>query len=207
MAKSIIGATKNETHSHGRIRAAVERHRNLPDWITAICTAVIMFTGLGALWYARGQITEAHDEAQVDRLLREEEKFEQEPLVSYRELYAQQRLKGIADPDAEYQVLDFLETMGELVNHGSLDENEVWNSFDDDIEAMYADMHVMIEQENDPHYYDQFLYLARRMFEIDRANHEDDSLYTKGELQGYWQDELVVIAGVPTIHRKGRTAK
>lgn len=168
-----------------------------------------MVTGIGALWYAHVQLTQAHDEAQVDRLLREEDKFEQEPLVSYRKLYAQQRLKGVVDPEAEYQILDFFETMGELVNHGSLDENEVYDSFDDPIEAMYSDTHVMIEknEQDDPYTYNNFLILARRMLAIDRANRTDDSLYTKEVLQDYWQDESVVIAGVPTIHHMKKPRK
>jgi hypothetical protein len=40
-----------------------------PEWLTAIFTAAIAITGVCALFYAKGQIRRARDEAQVQHLL------------------------------------------------------------------------------------------------------------------------------------------
>jgi hypothetical protein len=181
--------------------------KNKPDWITAICTIVITLTGIGALVYAHFQLKQIHEEAQVERLLKEVDKWDQEPVVSYRKLCAQQKLQGVSDPYSEDQVLNFFETMGELVDEGYLNEQGVWENFSDDIEHIYSDAHVMIEKEqreDDPTVYLHFVSLARRMLAIDKKKGLDDSLYDEGAIEQYWQQESQVIAGVPTIHRRSK---
>lgn len=183
------------------------QNKNTPDWITAICTFVIMLTGIGALLYAHWQIKQIHEEAQVEHLLKEIDLFEQEPMISYRKLYAQERLKEISDPASEYHLLDFFETVGELADDGYLKEEDVWENFSSDIEPLYSDTHIMIESLNDPTYYNHFVSLSKRMMDIDKAKGANTSPYDKKALQGYWQEESAIIAGVPTTHLKNRHSK
>jgi hypothetical protein len=113
-----------------------------------------------------------HEEAQVERLLNEIHQYEQEPMVTYRKLYATQRLKGVVEPIAEYHILDFFETIGLLVDRGYLDEKDVWENFGYVIFPVYADARDTIaeEQKADPTYYNHFVSLIERMRVLEKAN-------------------------------------
>src|SRR5215469_10641363 len=110
--------------------AAVESHsKNRAEWITAICTLVMALTAILALGYAHLQLKQGHEEAQVERLLNQVHQYGEQPMVLYRKAYADQRLKGVEDPPEQYQILDFFETIGLLVDRGYLDETDVWENF------------------------------------------------------------------------------
>ena len=177
-------------------------HTSRTDWITAVCTLLIACTGIVALAYAHWQLKQDHDEAQVERLLGFVRQYDQEPLVSYRKLYAEKRLANVTDPDSEYQLLDFFETVGDLTDKGYLDVSDVWENFAGDVEPLYSDTRDMIEQQRNPTFYNHFVGLAQRMQAMEKSNGADPTPYSKEELRGYWQDESEIIAGAPALHRK-----
>jgi len=84
---------------------------------------------LWAIWYARGQLREAHEEAQVQHLLSFIQQLEQEPMATYRRQLAEKRLKNEDEPDELWDELNFFDTVGLLVDRGYLNENDVWDSF------------------------------------------------------------------------------
>lgn len=107
-----------------------------PEFWTAFFTGVLAgFTAalagatFYALFYAKAQIEEAHKEAQVQHLLGLVQQYDNEPMVTYRKRLAELRLKGEEEPDDLYNVLDFFETVGRLVDRGYLNESDVWDNF------------------------------------------------------------------------------
>jgi hypothetical protein len=82
------------------------------EFWTAFFTGALAGATFYALLYARAQINESHQEAQVQHLLVLEQQYEQEPMATYRRRFAAARLKGEGEPDDLYKVLDFFETVG-----------------------------------------------------------------------------------------------
>jgi hypothetical protein len=163
-----------------------------------------------ALFYARSQLKQDHDEAQVERLINEVHKYDEEPLVTYRKTYAEQRLKGVVHPPAQYHLMDYFESIGLLVDRGYLDENDVWEDFAYSVFPLYADSRDAIdeEQKDNPTYYNHFVSLAGRMQAIEKAHHGNAELVTKDDLKEYWQDEANLVAGSPpTVRRHSDKSK
>ncbi len=100
-----------------------------PEFWTAAFTGVLAVATLWAIWYARGQLKEAHQEAQVQHLLTFIQQFEQEPMATYRRQLAEKRLKNEDEPDELWDELNFFDTIGLLVEKGYLNETHVWDSF------------------------------------------------------------------------------
>src|SRR6516164_1372038 len=67
------------------------KNRFNPDWLTGVFTTIIAFISVAALIYAHLQLKEAHEESQVQHLLSLQQQYEQEPMVTYRKLYATKR--------------------------------------------------------------------------------------------------------------------
>jgi len=101
-----------------------------PEWWTAISTGLLAVTTMGAVWYARGLITETREDSQIQHLLVLVNEFDQEPMATYRKGLANKRVNTKDDDPLElYRVLDFFETIGRLVDRGYLNEEDVWNEF------------------------------------------------------------------------------
>jgi|SRR6516164_4579251 hypothetical protein len=114
------------------------KNRFNPDWLTGVFTTIIAFISVAALIYAHLQLKEAHEESQVQHLLSLQQQYEQEPMVTYRKLYATKRLAGVEDPPERYRMLDFFETVALLVKRGYLRDSEVWETFGNEIFPLYA---------------------------------------------------------------------
>jgi len=78
------------------------KNRFNPDWLTGVFTTIIAFISVAALIYARLQLKEAHEESQVQHLLSLQQ---QEPMVTYRKVYANKRLSGVEDPPERYKMI------------------------------------------------------------------------------------------------------
>jgi hypothetical protein len=185
--------------------ATVEsKSKNRAEWITAICTLLMACTAIVALFYAYRQLKQDHEEAQVERLLNEIHQYDQEPMVTYRKAYGEQRLKGVVEPPAQYHILDFFETIGLLVDHGYLDETDVWENFGYSIFPLYADTRDTIDeaQKENPTYYNHFISLIARMRAVEKAQHGDTGPVTKEDIKEYWQDEAGLVSGAPPTTRK-----
>jgi hypothetical protein len=118
-----------------------------PDWLTGVFTTIIAFISVAALIYAHLQLKEAHEESQVQHLLSLQQQYEQEPMVTYRKIYATKRLAGVEDPPERYKMLDFFEEVALLVKRGYLSDTDVWKTFSSEIFPLYADSRDTIEQD------------------------------------------------------------
>jgi hypothetical protein len=172
--------------------------------LTAIFTAIIAITGVVALAYAHWQLSESHEESQIQHLMSLDQQYRNEPMVSYRKNYAKKRLAGIADPPEETLLLDFFETIGLLVNRGYLNDTDVWETFATEIVPLRADVRDMIEQDrkDDPTEYSNFMVLADRMEVIEQEHHGSLVKPSKEDIKGFWQDELNIDVNTPIVRRK-----
>jgi hypothetical protein len=175
--------------------------------LTAICTAVLAFTGIYALWFASQQLKQNRGEAQVQHLLTLSAQYEQEPMVTYRKVCAQKRLARVGEPPEEDRILSFFETVGLLVNRGYLKDADVWETFSTDIFPLYADARDVIAsaQKDDPPTYSNFVSLVKTLKTIEVQQGGTLSAPSEEDVKGFWQDEMDVTAGTPTRHRKRRT--
>lgn len=172
--------------------------------LTAFFTAIIAVTGVAALVYAHRQLSEAHDEAQIQHLMAFDQQYRQEPMISYRKGYATKRLAGVEDPPEETRLLDFFETIGLLVNHGYLSDTDVWETFGIEIMPLYADARDTIEQEQktDPAEYANFVLLAHRVESIEQERHGALVKPSKDDIKEFWQDETTIGVNTPTPRHK-----
>lgn len=175
------------------------------DRLRAIFTAIIAITGMLAVMFAYRQLWWDHEESQVQHLSDFAHQFRTEPMIKYRKAYAEKRLRGVTDPDEEYRLLNFFESVGLLVNHGYLNDRDVWEEFSYWIFPLYADTRsaVVQEQENDPTEYTNFIALERRLEPIQQAQH-GTILPSKKDLQDFWQDEATLVAGSPVVGHSQR---
>jgi hypothetical protein len=177
--------------------------------LTAIFTAIIAITGVAALIYAHLQLREAHEEAQIQHLLAFDQQYRQEPMISYRRTYATKRLAGIGDPPEETRLLDFFETIGLLVNHGYLRDEDVWETFGNEIMPLYADARETIEQDqkDDPAEYTNFVSLAEQVESLERVHHGGLGKPSKEQVKEFWQDETTIGLDTPTPRHKRSVPK
>src|SRR6266851_5307464 len=174
------------------------------DRLTAFFTAIIAVTAVVALAYAHWQLREAHEEAQIQHLLAFDQQYRQDPMISYRKTYATKRLAGVGDPPEETRLLDFFETIGLLVNHGYLNDADVWETFGSEIMPLYADARDVIEQDQkaDPTEYTNFVSLAHRLETIEEEHHGALLKPSKEDIKEFWQDEITISPNTQTPRRK-----
>jgi hypothetical protein len=175
------------------------------DWWTAFFSGVLALTALGALWYAHGQIKEAHDEAQIAHLLTLVKEFDEEPMATYRKGLANKRLNTKDDDPRElYRVLDFYETVGRLVDRGYLDEEDVWNQFGYWVLHLNADSqvreNVKYEQEQEQNEYAVYIRLVDRLTKIDKAHGGKLSNISSDAVKEFYREELTIVGGAPIAH-------
>ncbi|MBZ5698127.1 MAG: hypothetical protein LAN18_06220 [Acidobacteriia bacterium] len=180
-----------------------------PEWLTAIFTGMIACSGIAALGYAHWQISAAHKEAQVQHLLTLNKEFEDEPMVAYRKIYAEKRLKGVDDSPEEEKVLDFLETVALLTNRGYLTDKDVWETWSYQIFCTYAAAREMIEQDqkDDPSEYANLVSLVKRLESMETESHGTESRPSKEDLKDFWRYESMIVKGTPKAQHKHSTAK
>src|SRR5712692_910795 len=140
-----------------------------PGFWTAVFTGILAVTAVVALVVGYRQLKEFHAEAQVQHLLALDQKFDQQPMLTYRRVLAEKRLKNEENPDELYPLLDFFETVGLLVRRGYLDESDVWSTFSYSVLILNADARQIIEQEQreDPTTYADFSSLVERLQRIE----------------------------------------
>ena len=181
------------------------------EFWTAFFTGALAGATLYALFYARAQINAAHDEAQVQHLLTLEQQYEQEPLVTYRKHLAEKRLKGEVEPDELYNVLDFFETIGNLVDRGYLNESDIWDNFSYPVLNLNADAGNIIRdyQREDPAAYIGFISLVDKMEKIESDHHGALAHPSKDDILEFYRGKLSVGAGAriklrghPSTHSK-----
>jgi hypothetical protein len=184
------------------------KHKSLTDWLTVIFTATIGLTGALALLYAREQISESHQQAQVQHLIDFDQRYEQDPMVSYRRAAAAKRLAGIEDPDEEDRMLDFFEMVALMANRGYLRDEDVWETFSDEIFPLYADERDTIEQDQktDRPEYSNLVSLVSRMEAIEDRRGGTQGHPSKDDIRDFWTYTATVGQGtLPARHKRATT--
>jgi hypothetical protein len=177
---------------------------------TALFTGAIAATGAWALIYAKRQLKQAHEAEMVHHLVRFIEQFESEPIVTYRRVTAEKRVKGTHYPVEAQNILNFFETIGLLVRRQYLDLEDVWSSFGYWMFNVHADLRDDIEQEqrDDASYYRDFCDLIERLREVEQEHGGSDDRPSRDEVLEFWRDEAKIGPGAPTRKRKVKaTAK
>jgi hypothetical protein len=186
------------------------RHRFGPDFWTAVFTGLLFLTTFVALIVGYRQLKEFQAEGQVQHLLALDQKFDQEPMLTYRRGLAEKRLKNEEDPDELYPLLDFFETVGLLVKRGYLDESDVWNTFSYSVFILNADARQTIEQQQreDRTTYAEFSFLVERLQRIEADKQGTSAHPSKDEIIDYWKQELSAGKSIPRRpHPRKRTTK
>lgn len=179
---------------------------NKLDWnlLTAVSTIILAVTGFLALVLARQQLKQNSEEAQVQHLLTLSAQYEQEPMVSYRKTCAKKRLAKEKYPPEEDRILSFFETVALLVNRGYLKDKDVWETFSTEMFPLYADAKnaIMEMKKDDPPVYANLLSLMKRLETIEFSMHGTASMPSDDDIKEFWQDEVGVMVGTPSRHRK-----
>ncbi len=181
-----------------------------PEFWTAIFTGALALFTFVALVVGYRQLKEFQAEGQVQHLLALDQKFDQEPMLTYRRGLAEKRLKNEEDPDELYPLLDFFETVGLLVNRGYLDESDVWNTFSYSVFILNADAGQIIEQHQreDRTTYEEFSSLVERLQRIETEKHGTSAHPSKDEITDYWKQELSAGKSIPIRpHPRKKTGK
>jgi len=180
-----------------------------PEWLTVFFTAIIAVTGVWALVYAEGQIRQARDEAQIQRLLTLENEYKTQPMVRYRSICAQMRLHGIDEPDEEIELLNFFETVALLANRGYLKDTDVWETFSPDIFSLYADdrEEIELDRKEDPNDYANLALLIPRLEAIEEFRHGTTAKPSKDDLHRYWESESKIDVGAPIAQHRRASPK
>src|SRR5260370_17297794 len=100
---------------------------------TAVFTAGLFVVGVLALLYARGQLRESHNQAQIQHLMSFVKDFDSEPMTNCCRIYAQNRLAGSESSFEADRLLDFFETIGLLISLASLYPPDCVDLFPTDI--------------------------------------------------------------------------
>ena len=90
------GPDRIERNSTSRKGRGLDRvlYRGVSGFYCCACRSEIY-----ALFFAKAQIEEMHNEAQVEHLLTLVKQYDDEPMVTYRKRLAEQRLKSVEEPD------------------------------------------------------------------------------------------------------------
>jgi hypothetical protein len=174
---------------------------------TAIFTAGLFGVGVVALLYARGQLRESHNQAQIQHLMSFVKDFDSEQMRTCCRTYAQNRLAGTESAFEADRLLDFFETIGLLVKRGYLDATDVWELFANDIICLYEDTRSWIKEERqeDPPAYSNFVSLAEQVRDIEIRNHGSLAHPTSQEVREFWESLTDTGTAAPkTIRRRRR---
>lgn len=153
--------------------------------------------------YAKGQIREAHAEAQVTHLLALDSEHRNGPMVTIRKVAAAKRLSGLKNPEEEDQLLQFLDGVAPLANRGYLADQDVYDRFGYDILTVYADDEQSIQDERkyDPTNFSNLVLLVPRLEAIDKAEHGTLAGPTADDITEYWNEQAAIGPGALRSHK------
>jgi hypothetical protein len=125
--------------------------------VSAIAHTVTALATIGAFIFAGVQIYEFREEAKIQNLREQVDKFEGSRFTEIRKSLAtertdtkQQRLKRLdpSDPPLElYDELNFCEDLGLLTRRGALDLHDVWSEFSYWLFPVYTDARPVIDSD------------------------------------------------------------
>lgn len=177
------------------------------NWIAvqAIATAVLVVTSGGAIAYAALQLRHEREYRSVNNLEKQLTFFLGHSFAAARQRLAEARVGDAGlfpwnldePPVVAFEVLDFYEHLGLLVKKGHLDAYDVWHTFYEWAQPVYADLRPLIENPESQYavQYSDLRKLMRSMDEIQikrmRAKNTNHwSLWTPERILDYYRYEL-----------------
>ncbi|ADV83786.1 hypothetical protein [Terriglobus saanensis] len=162
------------------------------DWneAQAIGTVALVVTSAAAIGYAGLQLRHERGYRAVSNLEKQLAFFHSDKFVSARRTLAQARIDpqgellalDIEDPPVSaFEVLDFYEHLGLLIKKGHLETYDVWHTFYEWVQPVYADLRPITESKDSPwsDHYTDLRSLVREMDVIqkDRMRKQKSSQY------------------------------
>ena len=161
------------------------------NWVAvqAVGTVVLVLTSAGAIAYAALQLRHEREYRAVVNLERQLAVFLSEGFLAARRKLAEDRMDGeklrVLDkenpPISAFEVLDFYEHLGLLIKKGHLELYDVWHTFYEWAQPVYADLKAIIEERDGAYaiHYADFRKLMRKMDTIQQAK-------MKTQAAGHW---------------------
>ena len=142
--------------------------------VQAVGTVALVATSAGAIAYAGLQLKHEREYRSIANLEKHLSTFLSDPFLAARRKLAQDRMDGdklrpldkMDPPVSVFEVLDFYEHLGLLVKKGNLNVYDVWHTFYEWAQPVYADLKPVIEDRDSP-YIDHYLDLRRLMIAMD----------------------------------------
>jgi hypothetical protein len=183
------------------------------DAVTAIATCALVALGVGTLIYAGVQINDFRKEARVKHLIDLVTQFETEPYASIRRRLGAARTDGTSlkpldigyAPPELYDVMNFFEHVGFLLDGNYLDLEGVSVEFHYWILHVWADARELIKKEqaeDDPIYYEFFAKIVNRLLEYDRPRTGKLDLPSAEDVEGFYLEEAHNTVGSPLRRQK-----
>ena len=148
------------------------------DWneVQSLATAVLVVTSLGGIIYAGLQLRHEREYRAVTNLEKQLDFFHSDKFREARRRLARERLSERGEllaldkdnpPVAAFEVLDFYEHLGLLVKKGHLEVYDVWHTFYERLQPVYADFRAIVEDRGSD-WMDEYSDLRRLMHATDR---------------------------------------
>jgi hypothetical protein len=174
---------------------------------TAIATAMLVFTGLGALIFAWYQIRSERVYRRVENIEREIEKFDTGSCANARKVFAATRLESGNQfctlnhqnaPSAAYEMLDFFEHIGHLARAGHLDTRAVWHRFGWWILIISQDANQLVKKKRakSKTVLCDFEWLVERVAKVEKKEEGQTLNITHELMTSFYRDEIRSGGGV-----------
>jgi hypothetical protein len=185
------------------------------EGLTALATLALVLVGIATAIYAGLQLADFQRESRIKHMIDLVNQFETEPLAKYRRGLAQKRLSsdGVLQPlDLEnpppelYDIMNFFEHMGYLLDGNYLNREDVVVEFHYWILRVWADAFKLVkqlEQAEDPIYYEFFEKMVNSLQEYDRPRTGKLASPSDSDIQDFYSAEAHLVPGSP-IPRKRR---
>lgn len=170
------------------------------DWTEAqaVGTALLVFTSMGGIFYAGVQLRHERQYRSVNNLEKQLAYFHSAKFREARRRLAQERLNENGDllaldsaepPIAAFEVLDFYEHLALLMKKGHLDLDDVWHTFYEWVQPVYADFRKVLEDRTNE-WADHYSDLRRMMHAMDRIQRER-MRKKRGQHTKLWSDDRI----------------
>lgn len=164
----------------------------------AIASAFLVLTSLGGIFYAGVQLRHERQYRAVSNLEKQLAYFHSTKFREARRRLAQERLNDRGEllalvssepPLAAFEVLDFYEHLGLLIKKGHLEIYDVWHTFYEWAQPVYADMRRILEDRSNE-WADHYSDLRRIMHGMDRIQ-RDRMRKRRDQHVKLWSDDRI----------------
>ncbi len=189
----------------------------------AIATALLVLTSMAGIIYAGVQLRHERQYRAVSNLEKQLAFFHSSKFREARRRLAVERLNERGDllalsaddpPTAAFEVLDFYEHLGLLVKKSHLELYDVWHTFYEWIQPVYADLRSILEDKSNS-WSDHYSDLRRMMHGMDRIQQQrmrrregdHGRLWSDARICEHYQYELEAAEGYVPARRSHRLSR